>query len=317
MSEIRLPRHPVVRAGYAARYDGKGEWDNPHPKGSVDALRWEIGLRIYEHNDPVLRDVAFDEARERDEDVDIVFEVMQCDISAQIDRLYVGVVAAAKAELAGRLDAAACADAIGVPLEKWPGNCFGVSCALVESGRLPGRAVYGHWLGRVVPGGLFSPGVNRHGWIELDDGVVIDPTRWVFERAAPYVHIGPPEDAYDRGGQQVRAATRMPPPPPGGDDPWRGSNRPVIFDEATAAFVGNLLGRFRPVERPTMREAAWLSNLPYGDLGDAAREIYAALAEAGHRAMIPCDHWEMAVEDWPDLADGPGAAADERGPGMR
>ena len=35
-----------------------------------------------------------------------------------------------------------------------------------------------------------------HVWIELPDGSVLDPTRWAFEGAWPYVYSGP-ADCYD------------------------------------------------------------------------------------------------------------------------
>lgn len=88
------------------------------------------------------------------------------------------------------------ADLIGIPLTEWPGSCYGVATALVEHGLVPegSRAVYGHWIGPIAPTSMFaarrSIGFTGHGWVLTDDGQVIDPTRYVFEDAAPYVYVG-------------------------------------------------------------------------------------------------------------------------------
>jgi hypothetical protein len=97
-----------------------------------------------------------------------------------------------------KLDPEKIAEAIGIPLATWPGNCYGIACAVVEAGLVDGTAVYGHWLGPVAPSGHFGARSGhafvQHGWIVTPDDEVIDPTRWVFEDVAPYIFVGYKED---------------------------------------------------------------------------------------------------------------------------
>ncbi len=86
--------------------------------------------------------------------------------------------------------------AIDIPVDKWPGQCYGIALAMVEKGIVEGTAVYGHWLGRVHPkaqvfGVRYNHPFQQHGWVIHKDGeTVIDPTRWVFENATPYIFVG-------------------------------------------------------------------------------------------------------------------------------
>jgi hypothetical protein len=81
--------------------------------------------------------------------------------------------------------------------ENWKGNCFAVATLIAESGLIQNAtAVYGHWLGKA--GSYFShkglAGFIQHGWVLLEDGRILDPTRWVFEDVEPYIFIGRPPD---------------------------------------------------------------------------------------------------------------------------
>lgn len=106
------------------------------------------------------------------------------------------------------------ADAIGVPLADWPGNCYVISRAVLDRALVSGVARGGQWVGRIAPGSYFHhkltdggrrlavmPRGIRHGWVELDDGRVLDPTRWVFEGASPYVYVGPNRGEYELEGE--------------------------------------------------------------------------------------------------------------------
>lgn len=102
--------------------------------------------------------------------------------------------------------------AIGMRSWEWPGRCFDVARALLRETGLEGRAVYGFWTGPVIPSVVFDgaePRV-RHGWVVTGPGLIIDPTRFVFERVAPYIYHGP-NDYYADGqaiNWQVTAPSR-------------------------------------------------------------------------------------------------------------
>lgn len=93
------------------------------------------------------------------------------------------------------------ADAIGIPLVHWQGNCFGVAKAINETLDLRGKVVWGDYIGKITPLAFKFFGSKRpikHGWIMWEDGLVLDPTRWIFEAVQPYIYIGP-ADAYENG----------------------------------------------------------------------------------------------------------------------
>ena len=90
--------------------------------------------------------------------------------------------------------------AIGVPAQDWKGRCFEIASLMVNTKVVKGRAVYGHWTGRIARSSYFADrsavGFCNHGWVLLDDGeTVVDPTRWVFEDKAPYIFIGSEADS--------------------------------------------------------------------------------------------------------------------------
>src|SRR3990167_10839307 len=81
-------------------------------------------------------------------------------------------------------------------LSEWRGRCYAAVLQLQHRGL--GTARYGLWWGPVCPEArmlftvtsvgncTFSP----HGWLDLEDGRVCDPTRWAFGGADPYLYIG-------------------------------------------------------------------------------------------------------------------------------
>ena len=184
---------------------------------------------------------------------------------------------------------------IGVPVAAWPGNCYGIALGMVEAGLVPGGvAVYGAFWGPVAPGSRFDHagrrayGCVRHGWVRVGDRVV-DPTRYVFEGAAPSVYEGPADDAYDEGANRLRAHFLRPPPAfvaPQASDPW---SRPVALDlpAATRAAVTALLGDARGVTRGRL---FWLANLPLPLLGPHAAPLYRAIVAAGEGVALPWDN---------------------------
>lgn len=177
-----------------------------------------------------------------------------------------------------------------MPTAAWPGNCHAVSCALLSCGLIEGTARYGHYYGPVSPGGPFSATApfHRHGWIELPGGEeVVDPTRWVFQRAEPYLYLGPYDSSYDPGMQRLKSAMLRPPP---GVSPGEAV---VALDLTIPAsdHLEAMVGRGRDL---SLGQVFWVANLPLYMLGKHAAEVYAAIGKAGHKALVPCDNWDMA-----------------------
>lgn len=74
------------------------------------------------------------------------------------------------------------AAAIDFPLKKWRGYCFIVVRRMLNHNLVKGVEVSGP-----------SPFAEAifHFWIRTPSGDVVDPTRWCYEGATPYIHVGP------------------------------------------------------------------------------------------------------------------------------
>ena len=178
---------------------------------------------------------------------------------------------------------------IDMPLERWEGNCFGIATAIVNAGVVEGRAVYGHWLGRVSPHSrVFGPRrrlpFQAHGWVVTPDALIVDPTRWAFEAKTPYIFIGPADNPeYDEGGNQFRAFMRG----PAVAAPEVERTRELVFTGEAEAFAEISLGHGSPF---ATRELAWLANTPPAEAGLAIKSLYEALIGAGLNGLIPFDN---------------------------
>jgi hypothetical protein len=174
---------------------------------------------------------------------------------------------------------------IGVPVELWEGQCYGIALALVEHGLIEGKPRYGHWLGAVAPGTLFhGKPLVPHGWVELDRGRIADPTRWVFEGTEPYIYIGE-NDYYDMGGNVYRSMNLKPPPQ------WEKTEKQKVYDELppeAAAHIAALLGYTG--RSLSLGQRFWLLNLPLHLLEPHTRAIYRCAVENGDSAIIPIDN---------------------------
>jgi hypothetical protein len=212
-------------------------------------------------------------------------------------------------------------EAIGVPLENWEGNCYGIASLLAESGLVKGRPVYGHFLGKVSEESEMWSARSRHpfvqhGWVELEDGRIVDPTRWSFEAKEPYIWVG--EDGqgeYDEGGNELRAA--MMGPWPLFDDSQHEQTfhlelLPEIVDELD--YLGSKLkDPFDPDQMDrdpldpehyqlevTNEQLFWLANIPVNRLRHRwhARELFTQIEEHGLKGFIPLDNWNMVMKEW-------------------
>jgi len=104
--------------------------------------------------------------------------------------------------------------ATGHPVRAWKGNCYGMASAVVETGLVKGRAVYGHFIGEVSKNSFFGQRAGlpfvQHGWVVMDDGRIFDPTRWCFEGDSPYIWVGENDGSYDEGGNEFRKMIMRP-----------------------------------------------------------------------------------------------------------
>ncbi len=197
----------------------------------------------------------------------------------------------------------ACIKAVG-PTENWKGNCYAVSCQIVDNGLVKGDAVYGHWLGPVDPKsyfaahGLGAPFV-RHGWILLEDGRILDPTRWVFEAVTPYLFIGPGDaKEYDEGGNKIRTLMRRP-LPAYRPESKRYKITAEVLPSKPWTFVEKLL-QIPPVQPEgtlTIDQLFWLGNLSPDELAPHTWAIYQMYEKIGRAVLIPIDNFRKAQRE--------------------
>ena len=196
--------------------------------------------------------------------------------------------------------------ALKQPPSAWEGNCYAIACAIVKAGLVEGRAVYGHWLGEVADHGYWAGQhrrpFQRHGWIILPDGKILDPTRWSFEGVKPYLWLNEDDGTYDEGGDSFRSV--MVRPCPGNNDACPdGVQRYVRLELKRPEQVrlhqvsGGILYPSYKQKRLTLSQLFWIANLPYAKLYPFARPIYLALEAVGQRVAVPLDNWERAQHE--------------------
>lgn len=177
---------------------------------------------------------------------------------------------------------------IGIPLNEWEGNCYGIACQMLVHDVLEGRPCYGHYHGEIAPNTLFSDRpIVQHGWIETKDGYIVDPTRWVFENVSPYIFTKKKSLAkeYDEGGQRLLKLTMLP-------IPDHDSSKTVcsIDDEKMAFLISSMLKRKNIQNNLTMMECHWLGKQPLDILGDNAKNLYQFMINKNQSAWIPLDN---------------------------
>lgn len=182
-------------------------------------------------------------------------------------------------------------DAYGHRSEEWHGACSQLTHVAIHVLGY-GSYAYGHFLGDVDPNGHWTPNgmnIQRHAWVVLDGGRILDPTRWSFENVDPYIYIGQGDD-YDEGGNQVREALRTP-------CPSRGDGEPLCLEEAMCSrhFFEEMTRT--PFNKITARQAAWVANSSYDNLGIAVAPVYETLITNGLKAFIPIDNYNRALRE--------------------
>ena len=75
--------------------------------------------------------------------------------------------------------------------ENWPRFCCDVSAGILVNHLIEGTLMRGLYAGNIHRSSEFSSATNpfEHCWIELEDGRVLDPTRWTITCEEPYVYI--------------------------------------------------------------------------------------------------------------------------------
>lgn len=193
--------------------------------------------------------------------------------------------------------------ACGYTTDRWAGNCHGVATAVVEKGLVPkgSRVVHGHWRGPVSPSCAISRwyqqhcllGWVAHSWVVMPDGTVIDPTRWVFEDAYPYIYEGKRQGwFYDAGGNVWRKTIRSPAPRFEPGDRYFSLNSPLLADlkEVIQALLDT------EEEEVTAKQLCWLANFSPDELHPYTKDYYVALQKMDLQAFVPIDNWKAIVE---------------------
>lgn len=190
-------------------------------------------------------------------------------------------------------------EAVIGPSEQWKGNCYGVAEAILQSGLLQPvidrfgliQVTYGQYFGVVLSGNQFSgKAFVRHGWLEIEEGIVIDPTYWVFVNEEPELRVCGIED-YDMAARRLRSVVLKDNNAPEFQEA-DGVIRWTVNDPDVTSSVAELLGKNSRVNDGliTVNQVRWLGNRPLSELRSNAPAIYGAIDLLGFRAMIPLDN---------------------------
>jgi hypothetical protein len=230
--------------------------------------------------------------------------------------------------------------AIGMEVSAWPGRCFEVASKIVDAFQwADAQAVYGLYLGPVSKRcTTFTPAAQstvRHGWIVTREGVLVDPTAWVFAAQAPALRVLVPgtdealdhRDEYDEGAEALCGAFRGPFPPPKGeilvvaDEDLLRSLKTLAVHLSPGVSIAQALLALHATQDAAQRDAAdgaspqqgftkeqlaWLSRTPYTRLGvDLAARFYTFLKAQGLQAVIPVDFLRRSEREtqWGVLPD--------------
>lgn len=194
---------------------------------------------------------------------------------------------------------------IGAAPSAWPGRCYEIACAIVKEMKWQERAqaVYGLYKGPVSSKCThFKKGLNRHGWITLRDGRLVDPTRWVFEVSEPRLQVFVPgsqqfqaaTSEYDEGGSALAQLREMP-------SATTGLNQHRLSPEVREIlrFVSNWsLDKIGAAHAQVLDVAqlAWLARTPFDQLGpNRAQTLYAWLDSLHLEALVPVDNRTRAL----------------------
>lgn len=188
-------------------------------------------------------------------------------------------------------------DKMNFPLSEWAGQCYAVSVSLLDYGIIKGYARYGSYTGYIDPESMFydechESGVSRHGWIELEDGTIVDPTRWVFEHKEPYIYVGK-NDCYEADPYTSYDIHRQHEKPP----VYKKSSTNVVLSISDSArhMMHKVLREDRDENSFTRAQLFWLCKANPIEYGVYRVEIYEALKKAGMRPHILEINWNIVM----------------------
>lgn len=210
-----------------------------------------------------------------------------------------------------KLSAAPLAKCLDLPPLEWVMRCHEISAMAIGSGCITGSTIYGNYYGPISSECPMEEWILRsqqgipvrHGWIRQPSNVIIDPTRWVFEGADPYVALilsGDKEhQEYDPGAQILRAHTA-------GPLPTRGSDKLEHSLELDKSLItwSKLMLQDKQGPPYTVLQIMWLANVTPAVLGMVAPFFYRALADAGYKTAIPVDYWDLVFPEYTEEAFG-------------
>ena len=185
----------------------------------------------------------------------------------------------------------AVARAIGLPVRRWEGNCYGVASACVERGVVDGMVVYGVWWGLISDRSKFAGRqFTHHAWVRTTDGLIFDPTQWCFEATRPYIYVGIEGHDYDHAGIRLRSECRRQLPPPMGKDVvLRGLTKQLVAAVAATIPDARIVGRTVCV---SASQLCWFANTDPRILPDYPKFV-AAMSVAGLQGFIPIDYRQI------------------------
>lgn len=174
---------------------------------------------------------------------------------------------------------------IKTPLKTWPGKCHEIALKMIKTKIVPGKAIYGQWLGEIDKDSIFGGSlVHHHGWIETPEGYIVDPTRYVFEHVKPYIFYGRNMGEYDLAGNNFRKMLRLPMPK------WNSKEKQIKLPKNKE--LQSLIRQHLVFDRtPTVTQMNWLAGFGPDELGyDIIVDFYKWLIKEGHGCMIPIDN---------------------------
>jgi hypothetical protein len=181
---------------------------------------------------------------------------------------------------------------IKFPVAQWPANCYSVAVAIYAAKLVPAksRCRYGVWWGPMHSKKHFlGRGFTHHGWIELPDKRVYDPTRFVFEDAKPYIWVGDySEGFYDVAGQRLNSAMHR-------EFPAREKPGIKLTQKqrlTIAPFMPSVMD-----EDPDFGQMMWLAHYPVDQMGARAKAVLKIFTELNLEALIPLDVRRYVLED--------------------
>lgn len=197
------------------------------------------------------------------------------------------------------LDPKVISEQIGTPLDLWHGNCHAVASLILEKMPIMGmRLVRGHYDGHVSKDSVYHGGIQQHSWLRLEDGRILDPTRWCMTRPEnPFIYLGE-NDAYDEAGVMLSEMSRA---------AWSGSLAAIgalrpedrlqgLLDDMTESQKMSLADGLQiPAEKLSGFELLQALSAPVEHLEDPA-SFYRAAEECSLKSMIKMDNW-MRVMD--------------------